>query len=124
MTTYITLGAGILKVESHKIQMYWNPNDPYGEEGEVTTINDEKEVTNYYLTDTEGNEIEEYDIDDVITLNIETKNRIGDIITINLNDKEFDFEHNGVVLANDTLRDIQIGNDLEQIELKVVPENA
>ena len=82
----------------------------------------EKKITDYYLTDADGSEIEGYDIGDLVILNITTKNRIGDIITINLNDKDYDFEYDGTVLVNDTLKNIKIESDLEQIQLKIVPQ--
>ncbi|WP_346881593.1 type VI secretion system tube protein TssD [uncultured Algibacter sp.] len=89
----------------------------------ATTINrNEKKITKYYLTNTDGDKIDDYKKDDIIIVNIETKNRIGDSVTINLNDAEYDFEYNGNSILNDTLKDIPIDNDLEQIELKVVEQ--
>ncbi|MDC1162544.1 type VI secretion system tube protein TssD [Tenacibaculum sp.] len=102
---------------------YWRETFPH-QEVEPTTLdsNNEKEFTRYYLTDQDGNEIDDYETDDIITLNIETKNRSGDYVTVNLNDVEHDFEHNGSIIENDTLRNILISNDLEQVELKVIDQ--
>ncbi len=93
-------------------------------EAAVPTIIEEpeKKTTSYYLTDTDGNQIDDYDVNDIIILNIESQNRIGDSVTINLDDAEYDFEYQGNVLPNDTIQNYIIGNDLEQITLKVVKQ--
>ncbi|MDC1162005.1 type VI secretion system tube protein TssD [Tenacibaculum sp.] len=104
---------------------YWRTTYPAQDvEPTVLENSNEKKFTNYYLTDTENNSIDGYDIGDTVILNIETENRIGDVITVDLNEKEYDFEHNGKVLINDIIKNININNDLEQIELKVVVQNA
>jgi len=91
---------------------------------QATTIDDSPELIRYYITDLEGNETDEYDVSDKIILNIETKNAIGERLTISIPDKEHDFKLNGVRLTNDTLRDYTISNDLEQIELEVIEEET
>lgn len=94
------------------------------EEGEATTIDNSPELIRYYITDLDGNETDEYDVGDKIILNIETKNAIGENLTISIPDKEHDFKLNGIRLQNDTLSDYTISNDLEQIELEVIEEEA
>ena len=79
-----------------------------------------KEVIRYFITDTENNELETYKLGEKIVLNIETKNRVGDVITIALNDKTHDFKYNGQVLENDKLTNYTITSDLEQITLEVI----
>ncbi len=83
---------------------------------------DQKKVTKYYLTNPEGESIDEYKENDRIVLNIATRNRIGDSITVSLEDAAFDFEHHGTPLEDDTLSGLAISDDLEQIELKVVAQ--
>ena len=117
----ISIGWGIMKMRNVVHQESWNPNNPFIEV-EETIITNEKEVTNYFITDVEGEELESYNVGDTIILNIETLNRIGDTITINLEDKTHDFKYNGQILPNDTIRDYSISNDSEKIELEVIAQ--
>jgi len=114
--------ATIIRNSEVLLKRHWAVTDPSNLNVQPTVIDNEKKITNYYLTNKEGERIEGYKKDDIIVLNIETRNRIGDRVTIDLNDAEYDFEYNGSILQNDTLRNIVIGNDLEQIELKVVEQ--
>ncbi len=103
---------------------YWRTTMP-GEGAEATTLNnDEKELVKYFLTDIEGNEVEEYAVGDKLVLNIETKNRINDKVTIFLEDKSHDFLYQGNILEDDKLKDYVINSDLEQIELEVVIQSS
>ncbi len=114
--------ATIIRNGEVMLKRYWAVTDPAMLTTQPTVIDNGKKVTNYYLTNTDGEAIDDYKKGDIIVLNIETRNRIGDSLTIDLNDAEYDFEYNGDVLSNDTLRNIVISNDLEQIELKVVEQ--
>ena len=118
----IAIGWGIMKTKGVTHQEPWNPSNPFVEIEETTREEEEKEVTRYYITDTNGEELETYNLGDTIILNIETLNRIGDIITISLEDKSHDFKYNGQILPNDTITDYTISNDLEQIELEVIAQ--
>jgi len=102
----------------------WNPNNPF-EEITPTVISqeEEKEIVAYHITDTDGNELEEYETGDKIILNIETKNRIGDSLTIHLEDKTHDFKYNGKLLENDMLKDYVVNSDMEKVELEVINES-
>jgi hypothetical protein len=86
--------------------------------------NTNKKFTNSYLTNTNNEKISNYKIGDTILLCLETENRIGDKVTINLNDPAYDFEHNGNPLKNDILKDHIIGNNLEKIKLKVIKQKT
>lgn len=89
----------------------------------VTREEDNPQLVRYFITDVLGNELEEYETGDKIVLQIETENRIGDMLYMNLNDKTHDFEYNGVVLVNDTIENyIIIINNHEQIELEVIDQ--
>ncbi len=114
--------ATIIRDGEVLLKRHWAVTDPAMLNVQPTVIDNGKKVTNYYLTNTDGEAIDDYKKGDIIVLNIETRNRIGDSLTIDLNDAEYDFEYNGDVLPNDTLRNIVISNDLEQIELKVVEQ--
>ncbi len=100
---------------------YWRVTYPSNDVAATTITDDEKKVTKYYLTNTDGDHIDNYKKDDIIIVNIETENRIGDNITFSLDDAEFDFEHSGSILPNNTFSTI-IGSDLEQVELKVITQ--
>ncbi|MDG1333812.1 MAG: type VI secretion system tube protein TssD [Crocinitomicaceae bacterium] len=96
-----------------------------GPEGQApVTPGPEKKVTDYYLTDESGEKVEEYEVGDIITLNIKTKNRVGDKLTIHLEDKTHDFKYKGEILEDDKLSDFEITKDEEQIELEVVVQSA
>ncbi len=116
----ISIGWGIMKTREVIHQETWNPDNPFIEIEETVLTEPEKELTRYFVTDLEGNELDEYKTGEKIILNIETRNRIGDSITISLNDKSHDFKYGGQVLENDKLSNYVINNDLEQIELDVI----
>lgn len=84
----------------------------------------EKKLTEYFLTDANGEKVEEYEVGDTITLNIKTENRIGDKLTIHLEDKTHDFKYNGEVLKDDKLTDYTITKDEEKIELEVIVQTS
>jgi len=120
----ITLHIQSAGVKDHgtntMFEEHWLTTKP--ENVPVTVREDNKELTSYYLTNAEGEEIESYKTGDKITLNIETKNRINDKMSINLNDAEHDFKLNGTVLNNDTIKDYVISSDHETIELEVIDQ--
>ncbi len=118
----VTISPMIQRIKGTIFELPANPSNPFIEEAAPTVREDGKELTAYFITDELGNEIEEYEIDQTILLHIETKNRIGHIITINLDDNEHDFKYNGAVLKNDTIKDFTIGNNLEVIELEVIEQ--
>jgi len=116
----ISMGWGIIKMNGVVHQETWNPNNPFISIQETVLTSPTKEVIRYFITDTENNELETYKLGEKIVLNIETKNRVGDVITITLNDKTHDFKYNGQVLENDKLTNYTITSDLEQITLDVI----
>ncbi|RIY36493.1 hypothetical protein CKY20_05945 [Capnocytophaga canis] len=88
-------------------------------------LKEEPRVIDYYFTDkdkkTFRNNLEEY-MNQSIIVNIRTENLIGEKLTLNLNNKEVDFEYQGKRLENDILKDYEITSDFEQIELKVIKQ--
>lgn len=125
MTTTITLSPAIISVNGVKMmEKYWKVTDLDNKQTETTKLDNEPNLIGYFITDTEGKRIKDYKVNDIIVLNIRTKNRIGDAITINLNDAEYDFEYNGNILPNDTLKNIRISNNIEKVELKVVKQKT
>ncbi len=99
---------------------YWRTTFPISNVETTTLDTGEKEVTRYYLTNVDDEEVDEYEVGDKIFLNIETKNRIDDKLTIYLEDKTHDFLYQGTVLENDVLKDYVISSDQEKIELEVI----
>ncbi len=87
----------------------------------VPPVEDEGELTNYHIENLKGERIKKYKVGDTIVLVIETQNKIGDTLEINLNDKEADFEHMGTRLQDDLLEHT-VQNDIDRIELKVIEE--
>lgn len=123
MTLKMDISWGIIRMKGVVYEQPWNPYNPFINQVAPTVIEEEeKKVTNYYITDIHGEELEEYKVGDKIILTIETLNRVGDAMTISLEDKTHDFKYNGNLLVNDTLSDYIIGSDLEKIELEVVKQ--
>ena len=89
---------------------------------EPTTLDNSPELIHYFITDLEGNEINKHQVSDKIILNLETKNSIGENLTVKIPNKTYDFKHNGIHLKDDTLKDYRINNDLEKVELEVIEQ--
>ncbi len=92
-------------------------------------IEDEQEsegiLIDFYITDYE----EELRIDETIPgekiwLNVRTRNLIGELVTINLDNSSVDFKYQDELLVNDTLKDYKITKDHEKIELDVEVQRA
>lgn len=122
MTTYIELSPASMVQNGQTIfEKYWKVTD-LSANVTPTTKDNSPELIRYYITDLEGNELEKYESSDKILLNLETKNAIGEKLTVKIPDKTYDFKHNGITLQNDTLKDYLINNDLEKVELEVVEQ--
>lgn len=115
--------AGVEDTNSHAVySAYWR--ETFREENvQPTTLDNdqEKDFTKCYITDLEENQLNGYKTGDKILLNIESKNRIGDSMTIFLDDKTHDFKFKGKVLENDILKHV-ISEDFEQVELEVIDQ--
>ena len=90
-------------------------NEQEAEQEEVL----EKEILSCYATDLDGNEINGYEKNHKILLHLETRNRIGELLRLNLDDAEFDFKYQGNILEDDLL-EITIESDYQRIELEVL----
>ncbi|MFA9372126.1 MAG: type VI secretion system tube protein TssD [Labilibaculum antarcticum] len=103
----------------------WKVSDLSRQNVEATPValiqQEEPKLVDYFITDLNGHVIEEYNSGEKILLQIKTENRIGENLTIQLNDKTHDFKYKGVILANDTLTYI-ISDDLEKVELEVIDQ--
>lgn len=122
MMTYIQVSPAIMVQDGTKIfEWYWKVTD-LNANVTPTVIDNEPEIIRQYITDFEDNEINDYKTGDTILIHLETKNSVGEKITLSLNDKTQDFKYNGTILKNDTLKDYHINNDIEQIELEVIDQ--
>lgn len=128
MCIRITISPGIQRTRGIVYEKGWNLSNPFENENvkvlEREEENQEKKLIQYFVTDQTNNELDDYEVGDTIVLNIQTQNRIGDKITIQLQDKTHDFEYQGNVLENDTIEDYVISSDLEKITLKVISQSS
>lgn len=90
----------------------------------VDVVEQAGEIVAVYFTDMNGQPIDEANPGDRIILNIETKEMIGELATIKIEEKTVSFKYKGEVLIDDILIDYRINNDQEQIVLDVVAEAA
>ncbi|WP_438712301.1 type VI secretion system tube protein TssD [Aquimarina muelleri] len=123
MLTTITISPAIQDY-GHPIIRRWNKSyiplsKQQGYQALENTATDKK-LTEYYITDLEGNIIKDYENGQKILLNIETLNRIGNVMDIKLKDHEHDFKYKGNILKEDTIRGFVINSDVEQVELEVI----
>ena len=122
-TDTLTFSPGILRVGSMVFEKHWKVTD-LAVKADVTAISEKVEkkpkLVDSYLTDTYNNCIEEAKVGDTIFLNIKTKDMIGELMTVKLNNQTVDFKYNGKVLKDDTLKDFQITGNNQKIELDVI----
>lgn len=123
LQTNVTITAGALRFD-REVPFFqtWNPNNSFTNQSAtvVNKENDVKKLSNYYLTDKQGNKINSFTSGDIIVLNIETQNRVGDITDIDMNNDNYDFKYNGNRLKNYTLKNVKLTSDLKKIELEVI----
>lgn len=109
----------------------WFPSTVYEEHWRITfptqedSVTDDEEpgILNYQIEDLDGNILQksEIDIDEQITVVVETENAIGKTLQIDLDSNRLDFEHNGIALEDDIL-EINITKDIEEIHLKAIAQ--
>ena len=118
----LAITCGAVKIKDVKKIENWVFEDPFIEVEPTVLEEVEKKVINCFITDVNGDELEKYKTGNTIILNIETENRIGDVITLSLQDKTHDFKYNGERLYNDTIKNYVITSDLDKIELEVIKQ--
>ncbi|WP_430906200.1 type VI secretion system tube protein TssD [Maribacter sp. 2-571] len=125
-TDHYTLSPGILRIGDMVFEKWWKVTDLAANDTPIATpeLKKSPKVTDYYITDSEGNRIEETKIGQTITLNIRTQDMIGETMTINLDNPSADFMYQGKVLENDTLADLTITKKIERIKLEVVKQGT
>ncbi len=87
------------------------------------TEDNEPRLINQYITDQNDVELDNYNRGDKIFYVLESENMIGEIMDIELHNKEMDFLYRGERLKGDTIKNYIIRSDLEKIPLEVIPEN-
>ena len=125
-TDNYTLSPGILRIGDMVFEKPWKVSDlavkdapvPVPEESKLPTIVD------YFITNEKGVRIEETTIGETIYLNVKTKDMIGETMKIDLSDPTADFMYNGMVLENDTLKDLTVTKNMEKIKLQVVEQQS
>jgi hypothetical protein len=126
MTTLIHLTPAIMIDDGYKVlDHYWKTKDLSTNNVTPTVIKQEEEmeIIDMYYEDKEGNKLQSLFYGDV-ALVIQTKNGAGKKITLNLNDKNHDFIHDGKELENDLLENISITSDITRIKVKVIPPRS
>ncbi len=93
-------------------------NEPTEEqEEELETM---PELLDFYITDEDGNRIEEAKVGDEIFLVVETVNMLGETVDISLSDDQIDYEYQGKRLNNDTLKEYIIDDNNAKILLMII----
>ncbi|MDG1333811.1 MAG: type VI secretion system tube protein TssD [Crocinitomicaceae bacterium] len=103
---------------------YIPPNDQKDTEEEQEK--EDPQFLGYHFENQEGEKIEQNKIriDDVIYLVVETENADGEKITLNLDDDNLDYEYNGKVLENDTLKGVSVTGSVTKVKLTAVAQGS
>jgi len=123
----ISFSPGLLRIGDVIHRKPWCDEEFDLEQVEVTPdpgmVPDPK-LIKYYFTDGNNEEIKQKKIQvgDKITLVIVTENASGKQITIELNDKDLDYEYKGSPLLNDTLSEIMLTGNKTRIDLKAIKQ--
>ncbi|WP_299600280.1 type VI secretion system tube protein TssD [uncultured Aquimarina sp.] len=123
MTINLNITSAGMKEGTAEFSEYWRvtyPNTAAVSNNEES--DNQPRIVEYYITDTNNKRIEETVVGETILLNIDSRNLIGEKLTINLDDQTVDFKYNGEILFNDTLTDYEISSNLEKIELEVIKQ--
>ena len=125
MQTTITISPAIQNYGVEFVKR-WNvswipPNErmPY----QSKELENDPKILNYHIEDINGNIIQkdEIEIDEEITLVVESENAIDEIFEIDLDSSRLDFEHNGQIFKNDIL-EFKVTNEIEQIHLRAIEQ--
>ncbi|GAA0723837.1 hypothetical protein GCM10009430_27700 [Aquimarina litoralis] len=123
MTINLNITSAGMKEGTAEFSEYWRvtyPNTAAVSNNEES--DNQPRIVEYYITDTNNKRIEETVVGENILLNIDSRNLIGEKLTINLDDQTVDFKYNGEILVNDTLTDYEISSNHEKIELEVIKQ--
>ncbi len=118
--------AGVKESNSStEYSAYWRTTFPSNNVEATTRSEEDTEprIINQYITDREDVELEEYKRGDKIYYVVESENMIGEVIDIELHNKEVDFLYHNDRLEKDTIKNYTITSDLDKIPLQVIPED-
>lgn len=82
------------------------------------------QILECYFTDMDDRLIEELQVGDELLFVFRTKNMIGKMVDIDLEDGHRDFEYQGAALEDDTLKDYTISSGTEKIPLLIMPQGV
>ncbi|MFK7787083.1 MAG: type VI secretion system tube protein TssD [Crocinitomicaceae bacterium] len=126
----LTISPAIQEYGS-KLIKDWNvsyipPADPGPSQSEEEVVEEDPKFIGYHFENDMGDKIDQdkIQIDDVIYLVIETENADGENITLSLDDDNLDYEYNGKVLKNDTLKGVSVTGSVTRVKLKAVAEGS
>ncbi len=119
----LTLSPGIQRVRGQIFEKNWNPSNPFEGAAPITEREEnlEPEIVGAVFKDSSGKEIQKV-TEGNVQLHIETKDMVGEMISIDLSDNNYDFLYNGELIENDLLEDISVRSDRMSIELEVIKQ--
>lgn len=116
------ISAQIMEIRGQLYESPTNPNNPFIEAAPVTVREEkEPEIVSATFKDSNGNEVQKV-TKGTVTLHVETKDMVGEMISIDLSDNNYDFLYNGELIENDLLEDISVRSDQMSIELEVIKQ--
>ncbi len=121
----LTFSPGIIRFKNVVFEKNWKVTNIAPPSGNIISYNEilkEEKLINFYFTDENKNEIDDFNTGDNVFLNIETKNCIGKKMNFNLDNKTHDFKYQGKILKNDQLSGYTITSDKDEIELEVIKQ--
>lgn len=118
----LILSPGIQKVRGQIFEKNWNPSNPFDNATPITEREEkEPEIIGAIFKDSSGKEVQKV-TEGNVNLHIETKDMVGEMISIDLSDNNYDFLYNGELIENDILEDISVRSDKMSIELEVIKQ--
>lgn len=98
---------------------YWRTTFPQQEVEPTVLENREEQIIDCYLTDLEGNENPNLEVEKEVYLYIKTENLTGQTKDIDIANFGVTFSYNGEILEDNTLNSFNISQDLHKVKLSV-----
>ncbi len=99
---------------------YWRKTFPNKNVKPTTLGNKEEEIIDCYLTDLDGNENPNLEVEKEVYVHIKTENLIGQTKDIDIANFGKTFAFNEEILKDNTLSNFNITKDLHKVKLKVI----
>jgi len=118
----LILSPGIQRVRGVLFEKNWNPSNPFDNATPITerAEEDKPEIVDFYIETNGEDSNTKYKVGDTISVVIISKNKIGDLVDIDLKDKTKDFKYNGEIVLNDIIKDFEIRSNKEVLKLEVI----